>query len=324
MRSERARAAGHRGGALEAKGATPAPILAAVLAVMDTVGDAWSWLILREAILHRVDQFNEFQRALGIARSTLTRRLEHLQAGGILHRHARAHGEAIRYEVTSRGEDFFVCLATRLRWGDEWCADQGPTPLVATHRACGESFHGILRCDACSASIDAADVGLLSAPLVAVEPTAPSGRRSLDLSLLERMRPCSIARALKITGDRWSSLIFGECLLGTRRFDHFAARLGIATSVLSNRLQRLVALGVLRKAPYQNNPPRYEYRLTAKGRALDQVALAMIVWGDRWLHAGNESARLFHRICEQPLRPVLVCDHCRQPVDRSDVDFGLA
>ena len=76
---------------------------------------------------------------------------------------------------------------------------------------------------------------------------------------------CSIAGALEVVGERWSLLIVRNVFLGLRRFDEIQANLGIARNVLQTRLKRLVEQGVLERVPYQERPPRYEYRLTEKG-----------------------------------------------------------
>ena len=101
----------------------------------DTIGDAWSWLVLREAVLYRVTRFNAFQSRLCIARATLAGRLDHLIRGGLLGR------DGVDYRLTPRGEDMFGCLAAAMQWGDRWCADEGPTALrlaiaasASTHR----------------------------------------------------------------------------------------------------------------------------------------------------------------------------------------------
>ena len=67
---------------------------------------------------------------------------------------------------------------------------------------------------------------------------------------------------------------------GARRFGDFEAQLHIAPNILSTRLAELVDMGVFDRQPYQENPPRHEYRLTEKGRAIFPVTLELIRWGD--------------------------------------------
>jgi DNA-binding HxlR family transcriptional regulator len=104
---------------------------------------------------------------------------------------------------------------------------------------------------------------------------------------------CSIARALELVGDRWTLLIIRDVVLGNSRFDEFLDSLGVASNVLSDRLNRLVAEGVLERVPYTRRPERFEYRLTTKGRELRLVLVALMQWGDR--HLSDKPPRIARR-----------------------------
>src|SRR5271163_2662134 len=90
---------------------------------------------------------------------------------------------------------------------------------------------------------------------------------------------CSVAQCLDVVGEWWSLLIVRDAFLGVSRFDDFQQRLGISRNILNQRLARLVATGVLTKVPYSDHPPRYDYRLTDKGRDLWPVLTTMRQWG---------------------------------------------
>jgi len=94
---------------------------------------------------------------------------------------------------------------------------------------------------------------------------------------------CSIARALEVVGERWTLLIVRDVFLGKRRFDELQESLGIARNVLTDRLNRLVAEGILSRVPYSERPARYEYRLTPKGLELNVALTALRQWGDKYL-----------------------------------------
>lgn len=94
--------------------------------------------------------------------------------------------------------------------------------------------------------------------------------------------PCPIARTADLVGDWWTPLVLRQCFYGTRRFDDFVTALDIPRAVLTRRLTRLVEEGLLEKRPYEERPPRYEYRLTDKGRAFWDVLAAMWQWGMDW------------------------------------------
>src|SRR2546425_1135710 len=91
---------------------------------------------------------------------------------------------------------------------------------------------------------------------------------------------CSIARALEQIGEWWTFLILREAFMGTRRFDGFQHNLGIARNILSARLKKLVARGILRRSVAADDARRIDYRLTDKGRALFPVLMALGQWGD--------------------------------------------
>src|ERR671937_2224654 len=94
---------------------------------------------------------------------------------------------------------------------------------------------------------------------------------------------CSIARSLELVGDRWTLLIIRDLALGLTRFDQFLEGLGVASNVLTDRLNRLVDEGVLERVRYSERPERFEYHLTTKGRELGVALLALMQWGDRYL-----------------------------------------
>jgi DNA-binding HxlR family transcriptional regulator len=101
--------------------------------------------------------------------------------------------------------------------------------------------------------------------------------------------PCSIARALDLVGDWWTLLIIRDAFLGVRRFADFRDNLGIARNILSDRLHKLVAEGILTKLPKADEDRGYEYRLTEKGKDLWPVLTALRLWGDKWIYgAGKE------------------------------------
>ncbi|MFD1147073.1 winged helix-turn-helix transcriptional regulator [Saccharothrix hoggarensis] len=126
---------------------------------------------------------------------------------------------------------------------------------------------------------------------------------------------CSIARALEVVGERWTLLIVRDALSGVTRFDGFLARLPIARNVLSDRLTGLVDHGVLERVPYQDRPPRHEYRLTARGRELTPVILALMAWGDRHVPTPSGPPTLVeHAGCGGSVGTRMVCDCCGERV----------
>ena len=131
---------------------------------------------------------------------------------------------------------------------------------------------------------------------------------------------CSVARALEQVGDWWTLLIVREALFGTRRFSDFQGNLGIAKNVLSERLSKLVEAGIFERTavPGRGNPQ--DYTLTAKGRDLFPVVVALMQWGDRWIQGrGGEPLRVIARSDGKPVTAVAVRDHAGTALEIVDV-----
>ncbi|MEU8033863.1 winged helix-turn-helix transcriptional regulator [Streptomyces sp. NPDC049099] len=94
---------------------------------------------------------------------------------------------------------------------------------------------------------------------------------------------CGIAQAALVLGDWWNVLVLREVARGHVRFDALATEIGLSRKVLTERLGRLVAQGVLHRSVYQRRPVRHEYLLTDAGVALLPLLVAMQDWGDRWV-----------------------------------------
>jgi DNA-binding HxlR family transcriptional regulator len=135
---------------------------------------------------------------------------------------------------------------------------------------------------------------------------------------LERPEECSVGRAMDILGERWTFLILRESFYGVRRFSDMQRNLGIARNILSSRLQTLVAARILERRRYQDDPERYEYRLTPTGRDLYPAIIAIMRWGDEHLCGHNPPVQLRHS-CGELADPVLVCGHCGKPMHPHDV-----
>jgi DNA-binding HxlR family transcriptional regulator len=97
------------------------------------------------------------------------------------------------------------------------------------------------------------------------------------------LQHCPVAQALEIVGDRWTLLILRDLLLdGPRRFQDLQRSLeGIGPSTLSDRLKGLLENGIISRRFYEEHPPRAEYQLTTKGRALGPVLKALKEWGEQ-------------------------------------------
>lgn len=300
-----------------------------VARALDVMGDAWSFLVLREPFF-RVRRFDDIQAKLGIARNVLSARLAHLVDHGMLARQSyMARPRRYDYRLTEKGLALYPALLAMIRWADRWEADPDSpaagAPLILTHRPCGQAFEAIVVCSCCGEPVDAHEVSYRDGPGAGHSRAgAPRRiRRASRPEAYERVRACSVARTLKIVGDQWSYLLIREFFFGVHRFDRLQAHLGIARNILTDRLTRLVDAGVLDRRLYQKRPARYEYRLTEKGLDLYGAMLALMAFGDAWL-SGPEGPPLIltHKGCGRDFAPTVVCSACHAPVHAHDVTYA--
>ena len=95
---------------------------------------------------------------------------------------------------------------------------------------------------------------------------------------------CPVACTLDMIGERWTPLILRDLFLHeSRRFQDFETSLtGIAPNTLAVRLKSLETNGIIARRPYTWHPPRLEYYLTEKGKALGPILKALKEWGDQF------------------------------------------
>jgi DNA-binding HxlR family transcriptional regulator len=121
---------------------------------------------------------------------------------------------------------------------------------------------------------------------------------------------CTIGATLAVVGEKWTFLVLREAFNGVRRFDDIRRRIAAPRQVLSDRLARLVAEGLLRKVPYREagQRARSEYRLTDKGLALFPLIVALLEWGNEYAASPEGPVvQLTHRGCGAPVRQELRC-----------------
>jgi DNA-binding HxlR family transcriptional regulator len=94
---------------------------------------------------------------------------------------------------------------------------------------------------------------------------------------------CPMARSVDVIGDWGSLMIIREAFGGTTRFDDFQKQLDISRNLLTARLKKLVACGILERRPIAEEARRHEYVLTEMGKDLVTTIIALRQWGDRWL-----------------------------------------
>ena len=126
--------------------------------------------------------------------------------------------------------------------------------------------------------------------------------------------PCPVAQAMAVIGDAWTTLILRDALRGVAKFDDFQRSTRASRAILSERLSRLVEHGVMERKLYEAHPPRYEYRLTKRGRALQPVLMSLAHWSETHLPKPTRPVGRRHTTCGRTFTPVYVCSECGEAV----------
>lgn len=130
-------------------------------------------------------------------------------------------------------------------------------------------------------------------------------------------RPCSIASALAFLGEKWAILVVRELALGVHRFDEIQRNTGAPRDILTSRLRRLEAAGVLEKRQYQDRPVRFGYHLTRAGGELRPILLSLAQWGDRWASPPQVSSWV--HTCGEEADVVHTCRACGEEITGYDL-----
>jgi DNA-binding HxlR family transcriptional regulator len=303
----------------------PLDRLCSVGRTVEILSDAWSFLILRECFFG-MRRFEQFQSLLKVPRNTLVNRLNKLVDLGLLRKARYSEGSSrFEYRFTDMGRDLYPTMLSMLWFGDKWLGGTEGLPLQLIHKRCGHPCSPKVTCSACHEPVDPRDVQHRNGPGAGAQPRPLRQRirRASDPQTFQRVRPCSVARTLQIIGDRWSFMVIREMFFGVRRFDEFQVNLGIASNILTDRLQRLSDNGVIARRLYQTRPDRYEYRFTTEGLDLYASMIVMMHWGDKWLSNGRVPLILRHRTCQHDFYAQVVCSECGEELDPHDMQYEM-
>jgi len=131
---------------------------------------------------------------------------------------------------------------------------------------------------------------------------------------------CPIPAAVEVIGEKWAFLILRGALNGLQHFEEFQAGLGIARNILSDRLSKLVAGGILERTADAEDGRRVIYSLTPKGEGLLPVVLALRQWGDEWGY-GKMKVVLADRRDRKPVRKICVLSQDGRELKLSDLTW---
>jgi len=131
---------------------------------------------------------------------------------------------------------------------------------------------------------------------------------------------CPLPPAVDLIGEKWAFLILRGALNGLQHFEEFQAGLGVARNILSNRLAKLVAGGILQRSPDPTDRRKVIYSLTGKGEGLLPVVLALRQWGEQWGY-GKMRVVLADRRDGKPVRKICVQGHDGRELTLADLTW---
>jgi len=305
-------------------GAAPDPLRG----TLELLGDQWTLLIVQSVFL-RVRRYEELRARLGISPTALSGRLRAAVDAGILARSPyRGQGRTRHeYRLTESGLDLWPLLVSIWTWERTWVAGRAEALPNLTHVDCGKHTVAGLGCGACLEPVALADVRLVR--LRPAHSTGGAARRfrRRDAEPLAVDPLLFFPATMELLGDRWSTSIMLNAFLGTEHFSEFERELGIGPSVLSDRLGRLVAAGVLGTGTARTRADARAYRLLPKGAAFLPCLAILIEWTRARRPAGADASgpgvALHHLACGHPLEPVLLCEHCSVALSRKALAFDL-
>ena len=131
---------------------------------------------------------------------------------------------------------------------------------------------------------------------------------------------CPIPGAVELIGEKWAFLILRGAFNGLHHFEEFQAGLGIARNILSDRLSKMVAGGILERSSDPGDKRRVIYSLTPKGEGLLPVVLALRQWGEEWGY-GKVDIVLADRRDRKPVRKMCVLAEDGRPLTLADLTW---
>ncbi|MEM0923418.1 MAG: helix-turn-helix domain-containing protein [Pseudomonadota bacterium] len=123
-----------------------------------------------------------------------------------------------------------------------------------------------------------------------VEPRAETGRSDARFERYDCSAGCPVEAALEQISGKWKGLIIYHLIAGTLRFNELSRRVGGVTQrSLTKQLRELEADGIVHRQVFAVVPPRVDYSLTDKGRALRNAIEALGTWGREYPRARPDS-----------------------------------
>lgn len=297
---------------------------------LHVLGDAWVLRILRSSF-RGARRFSDFMRSLNVSRAVLTDRLNRLCKDELLHKVElpNTHPE---YRMTERALDLWSVYIAMWKWETQWGTgvntsahthDEPRSRLI--HTKCGQVIDPVYQCAQCAAEISAFDTyanGYTNAALserhVAQQPRSenPARKRYRQSSSDDRATLTTLQR---VYGDRWNASLMASAFRGKKTFSELSNATDIWPSALTDRLEELQKIGMLRAHSYAGS--RQEYRLTRAAMATFPITLELIRFGDKWFSGQDTQLQIMHRPCMHVLLAQWHCPFCKDHLQRQTIQF---
>ena len=291
---------------------------------LDVVGDVPVLLIMERAWLG-ARRFEEFVAQTRLARSVISGRLSKLVEARIFSKELAEGRHRHVYRLLPMGRELFPTALMILRWQHCWEPVRRGFNVRLVHRDCGHAMEPTPVCAHCNEEIDPRFVSWQPGPgLTQVIPDYQKRRKQTTAAIARRDASVMVDSVIELFGDRWATLIVRACFTGIYRYDDIQRDTLMATNILSDRIDRLLAQGILKPILYSAHRRRFEYRLTDKGRDLYCVLLALLKWGDTWFSDElGPPLLLTHNPCDHALEMKIECSECHETVDFYNTSFEL-
>ncbi len=278
-------------------------VLIAVRQAADAICDRWS-LILVAAAFAGETRFGGFSERTGMASRLVTSRLKNLCDMGVMMRVPYSvRPPRDEFVLTNQGRALLPVLQHMVDWDRTW--NKGAEPSALLQSPTGAPLAVTLICRHCGHATTARDIALQvsRAQLRSAPKKTGARRRSIVTSANRFFNTFGLRQSLDIFGDKWSIEIILIAFFALHRFTDFSDNLGIAANILTDRLERLITLGVFRHDGVRG------YYLSEKGLALYGILVSIQAWADAWVPQRYRSpVTLIHRACGQVFKPKTILE----------------
>jgi DNA-binding HxlR family transcriptional regulator len=306
--------------------------LIAVRQAAQVVCDRATLLVMLHA-LAGASRFAEFGEQTGLASRLLSARLAQLPEDGLLVRIPYSRRPLRHaYHLTHMGAALFDVFAALASWEQAWTDAPGHNRQVQVlHRDCrvAPGAPGSVRmlCASCRGFVTARDITLRvsQTEMAKMPPKSTTTRRTRqDADAVHGDGTSPLPQGLAVLGDKWSIEVLVCAHFGIRQFGDFGTRLGISTNILTDRLNRLLEGGLLRRATDEEPHRKGLYLLTRKGLDFYPILIVIQSWADAWIdHRVRSPVKLRHAACQKVLEPLLVCAACDEPVGHTQARLRI-